>query len=137
MRPRPDLSNLSALVVAVVLIGGCGDDETTAPTVDLSGTYELVSATFAGQTVTPPIATGTAILTATTYDIDITVTIPTQQPIVISDEGTYSTSGNTWTQESSTTGGQAVGSFTLVGDVLTVDSVLAGMQVRAVWRRTA
>ena len=58
-------------------------------------------------------------------------------PVTTEDTGTYETDGNTWTQESDNAGGfQGVGTFSLVGDILTVDVTTAGVQVLSVWDRS-
>lgn len=128
-----------AAVALVGITGACGgDDEPMGPVeTDLSGNYVLVSVTQAGVTLGPAQgATGTLTATRTTYAIDITVPGPTG-PINTVDTGTYMTDGETWTQESNLPGGfQGVGTFSLVGDVLTIDVTTAGVQVLSVWNRT-
>ena len=127
-------------VLALALSGvACSDDDTPnePPATDLSGTYELVSLTQGGVTLTPAEgATGTLTLTATTYVLSVTV--PSQAgPVTTEDSGTYQTSGNNWTQESDNAAGfQGVGTFTLVGGTLTVDVTTAGVQVVSVWSST-
>lgn len=123
-----------SLAAALALTGACGDDG-TGPSVDLSGSYQLQSVTFPGQQpLTPPAAEGTLVLTQTTYNVNITIAgNPPQQ---VSDQGTYSTSGSTWTQESSVNGSQAVGNFTLSGNQLTVNTTLQGLPVVSVWLRS-
>ncbi len=119
--------------IAVLLAAGCGD-ESTGPSVDLTGTYDLESVTFPGQQpLTPPTAVGTLVLTQTTYDVNIT--IATNPPQQVSDQGEYSTSGNTWSQTSSVNGSQAVGNYTLSGTRLTVNTTLQGLPIVSVWLR--
>jgi len=123
-------------------VAACSDDNnngTNPPNeVDLSGTYDLVSVTQGGVTLTPALgATGTLVLTQTTYDISIT--IPSQTgPMTTTDNGTYELSGDTWTQESANAGGfQGVGTYSLVGGTLTVVVTTAGVQVVSVWQSTS
>ena len=132
-----------AVVALVGLAGACGsdDDSGTDPPqqTDLSGNYELVSFTQAGFTLAPPVATGTLVTTQTTYSISITHPDPDDllgPPLTTVDSGTYSTSGSTWTQESSQTGLQGVGTFTLEGTTLTVDVTTARIEVLTVWSKT-
>ena len=87
-------SLITALAASALL--ACSDDEDgTGPTTDLSGTYTLQSFQQGDNPVLgPPIATGTLVLTATTYNVTINVG---GQPVV-ADQGTYTTSGNTFSQ---------------------------------------
>lgn len=129
-----------AVVALVGIAGACGgdDDEPMGPVeTDLTGTYELVSVTQGGVTLGPAQgATGTLTATQTRYTVDITVPSPAG-PINTVDTGTYMTDGNTWTQESDNAGGfQGIGTFSLVGDTLTIDVTTAGVQVLSVWNRT-
>lgn len=130
---------LVALVALAGSVAACGDDDddngTNPPNeVDLSGTYTLVSVTQGGITLTPAQgATGTLVLTDTTYSIDLTIPGPTGPNNTV-DSGTYAIDGNTWTQESDNAGGfQGVGTYTLSGGTLTVDVTTAGVQVVTVW----
>ena len=138
MKRRPLRALLPLAVVALVGIAGAcgGDDDPTDPPVqtDLSGDYVMVSVTQGGVTLGPAQgATGTLILTDTRYTLSVTV----PGPGTTEDTGTYETDGNTWTQESDNAGGfQGVGTFSLVGDILTVDVTTAGVQVVSVWDRT-
>jgi len=141
MRRRPLRALLPLAFVALVgIAGACGgdDDEGTGPVeTDLSGDYLLVSVTQGGVTLGPAQgATGTLVVTQTRYTLSVTVPGPTG-PITTEDTGTYQTDGNTWTQESDNAGGfQGVGTFSLVGDILTIDVTTAGVQVLSVWDQT-
>jgi len=130
-----------AMLAFTGLTAACGDDDPVSPPVetDLSGTYELVSLTQAGVTIGPPVATGTLVATQTTYSIDLTVPDPDNPMgpgVNTVDSGTYSTNGDGWTQESSNTGLQGVGTFSLQGGTLTVDVTTAGIEVLTVWSST-
>ena len=141
MRRSPLRALLPLAVVALVGIAGAcgGDDEAPAGPVetDLSGDYLLVSITQGGVTIGPAQgATGTLVTTETRYTLSVTVPSATG-PITTEDTGTYQTDGNSWTQESDNAGGfQGVGTFSLVGDNLTIDVTTAGVQVVSVWNRT-
>ena len=141
MRRSPLRALLPLAVVALVgIASACGgdDDEGTGPvTTDLSGDYLLVSVTQAGVTLDPAQgATGTLAVTQTRYTLSVTVPGPTG-PITTEDTGTYVADGNTWTQESDNAGGfQGVGTFSLVGNVLTIDVTTAGVTVLSVWQQT-
>lgn len=128
---------LVAPVTIALATSGCGSDELEGVGIDLSGTYDLEQVTISGEVVTPPDANGTATLTATTYSININVFITGVGLVQIMDQGTYSTSGNQWMQESLDTGTQAVGTFSLSGDLLIVNTTLSGVDVEAEWRRTS
>jgi hypothetical protein len=125
-----------ALAVAAVA-SGCGGSSSTAPTpitaVQLVGTYDLLSITFQGQpTLTPPAATGVLVLTPTTYAVTLHVAPATAAEV---DSGTYSISGNQWSQTSTTSQVQSVGTFTFSHDTLTVNVTTQGMQVNNVWKK--
>jgi hypothetical protein len=74
---------------------------------DLTGTYTLVSisqGTAAGVVLIPG-ATGSFTLTATNYEVSLTIPqVPPAPALVITDEGTYTATGSetsgTWTQQS-------------------------------------
>ncbi len=142
MKRSPIRALLPLAIVALIgVAGACGgddDDEVTGPvTTDLSGDYLLVSVTQGGVTLGPAQgATGTLAVTQTRYTLSVTVPGP-NGPMTTEDTGTYETDGNTWTQESDNAAGfQGVGTFSLVGDILTIDVTTAGVQVLSVWEQT-
>jgi len=117
-----------ALVAGALLACGGNNDE-TGPSTDLSGTYALVSFQQDNNPVlTPPTATGTLVLTATTYNVAISVA---GQQLV--DQGTYTTNGNSFSQ--SGTLGQATGTFTKNGNTFSTDLTTAGGRVRSTWQK--
>jgi len=120
------------LLVVLALCTGCSDNSPTQPSTSLAGTYSLNSFAFVvqGQQQAVPGATGTFTLTATNYTLDLTV--PGQGSL--HDTGTYSISGNTWSQSSTTTG-QATGTYTLSGNQLTVDATSQGTETVSVWQK--
>ena len=102
------------LTVAVGLLA-CSDNTSPAGPVDLSGTYTLQSIQVSGQTVAN--SSGTLQLTGATYDLSL---IPNGQ-VQTEDVGTYLVSGvNTWSQNSTTAGTTAIGTFTQAGTTLTI-----------------
>jgi len=134
---RLGLRGVSLAVVGLLSLSACGDDDPAGPEeLDLSGTYELVSLTFQGQpALVPPIATGTINLTKTEYDIDILIDLPPPQGETIEDVGTYSIDGTSWSQESSLTGMQSVGTVSLVNGRLEVNATTLGQTTITVWDR--
>jgi len=117
---------------ASVTLGALGcSDSSTGPSVNLSGTYTLVSIQFPPQPVImPPAATGTFTLTATTYTLHLV--IPGQG--TVDDNGTYALNGSNWSQSSSTTG-QATGTYSLNGNMLTVNATNQGVTSISVWQK--
>lgn len=119
-------------VLVATLVAGCGGDDTVdpeppsvEPPPNLSGTYDLQSVTQGGPTVSAPLAMGTFVLTQTSSSGDTAsgtlsynVSIPSFG-VMLADEGTFTirTDGS-W--EQSGTQGQALGTYTLAGSVLTV-----------------
>ena len=121
-----------AASAAIALGAGACSNSTTGPSVNLSGTYGLISIQF-GQGTTalmPPTETGTFALSATTYTVTLSGQVPDQ------DTGTYSISGSTWSQISSTQGGaQSTGTYTLNGSTLTVTTTQQGVVIVSVWQK--
>jgi hypothetical protein len=132
--PRPVLLLLAAALG--IAAHGCGSDNSgpsnPAPP---AGTYALVSfQNPPNPTLTPPIATGTLVLTATTYD----VTIDVQGQDEVHDQGTYSITGTGWSQSSTTNPGvQSTGTFTYDQGtgVLTVDVTAVGVRTITSWQK--
>lgn len=122
--------SLIAAIAAVTLLA-CSDDDETGPSADLSGTYALQSFQQADNPVltptTLPPATGTLVLTATTYNVAISVA---GQP-VIADVGTYTTNGNQFSQSGNL--GQATGTFTQNGNTFSTDLTAGGIRIRSTW----
>lgn len=120
---------LASALAATAFLAACGGDDGTDPSTDLSGTYTLVSFQQGDNPVlTPPTATGTLVLTATTYNV--TINAAGQQLV---DQGTYTTSGNTFSQ--SGTLGQATGTFTKTGNTFSTDLITAGGRIRSTWQK--
>ncbi len=128
---------LTGLAVAVGLLTGCGKSSTNpATSTDLSGSYTLQSLTQSGITLAPPVATGTLVLTATNYTLDMTVPNGTGGTQQVQDAGTYTAkSDGTWSQSSTTSSTQSVGTYTLSGSTLSVNVTTEGQQVATVWHK--
>jgi hypothetical protein len=129
MRFRGLLSVAASAAIALGA-GGCSNS-TTAPSVNLSGTYGLVSIQFGtgGQVLTPPTETGSLSLSATTYSLTLSGASPQ------TDTGTYAISGSSWSQASSTTGTQSTGTYTVSGATLTVTTTQQGIVVVSIWQK--
>ena len=119
--------SLIAALAATVLVACSDDEDNTGPNTDLSGSYTLQSFQQGDNPVlTPPIATGTLVLTATTYSV--TISAAGQQLV---DQGTYTTNGNQFSQ--SGTLGQATGTFTQSGNTFSTDLTTAAGRIRSTW----
>jgi hypothetical protein len=123
---------LALAAAASVTLGALGcSDSSTGPSVNLSGTYSLVSIQFPPQPpITPPAATGTFTLAATTYTLHLDI----QGQGTVDDNGTYALNGLNWSQSSSTTG-QATGTYSLNGNMLTVNATNQGVTSISVWQK--
>ena len=123
---------LGLAVVASVALSASGcSNSTTSPTVDLSGTYTLVSIQFPPQpALTPPTATGTFTLTATSYTLQLNI----QGQATVNDNGTYALNGANWSQSSMITG-QATGTYSVNGNTLTVNATAQGVTSVSVWQK--
>lgn len=122
--------------LALLTLAACSGDDTTDPgTTDLSGNYTLVSfqqgALGPFTPTTQPAATGSLVMTATTYNI--TVSIGGQVAIV--DNGTYTVSGNSITQTSAVQPVQSVGTWTKSGNQYTIDVTAVGQRVISTWQK--
>ena len=125
-------SGLRPLVLgAAIALGTGGCSSTTAPSVDLSGNYGLVSIQFGqGTALTPPGETGTFSLSTTAYNLTLSGSVSE------TDTGTYAISGgSSWSQTSSTQGVTSSGTYTLSGTTLTVTSTQQGTTIVAVWEK--
>ena len=121
-----------AAVIAVVAGTACGSSGPTNPgltAAELVGTYDLASLTLDNDPpLVPPEATGTLTLALSTYNVTLNLPSGTQV-----DSGTWSVSGSTWTQSSSTQAIQEQGTASLSHDTLTVNLNAAGTQISSVW----
>ena len=123
---------VAAAVMAVVAGTACGSSGPTNPgltAAELVGTYDLASLTLDNDPpLVPPEATGTLTLALSTYNVTLNLPSGTQV-----DSGTWSVSGSTWTQSSSTQAIQEQGTASLSHDTLTVNLNAAGTQISSVW----
>lgn len=129
---------LAAFTALFALAGACSDDEgPSGPSVDLSGTYDLTSFEVPPNPVVgPPFVTGTLTMTATRYRVNLT-NGTVNPPQVVVDSGTYTVSGNNWSQtsEGNPPLPQTIGTYTLNGTILRVDATSAGQRTITVWTR--
>lgn len=112
----------------------CSDNTAPSSTAPTPGTYSLQSIAFVVQGSNQPIsgATGTLVLTATTYNV--TLDIPGQG--TTNDQGTYTASNGTWSQKSNDPQGtQSTGTYTFTNNVLTVDATAGGVETVSVWQK--
>jgi hypothetical protein len=136
MRKRSIRPALAGLTFYALLLAGCkGNSTGPAAGADLSGSYALQSLTESGSTLTPPVATGTLVLTATNYTVNLTVAIPGQPTDQELDAGTYTVSGSQWTQTSTTNGIQSVGTYTFKNGLLSVNVTTQGQATSSVWMK--
>lgn len=140
----------ASLLTWVLLTTGCGSEdpvEPDDPPPDLTGTYALVSITAlvtGGLVMMPPDVTGTFSLeqaeavgeqASGTMSMDITVPDGLGGTRTIVDIGTYTVrSDGSWEQTGSLV--QAKGTYTFVGNVLTVEVTEPAINVSTtVWQR--
>lgn len=131
---RPVLLLLITAVAAAAI--GCGSDNSgPSNPPPPAGNYALVSfQNPPNPALTPPTATGTLALTATTYNV--TINVPGEDPVT--DQGTYTISGSDWTQTSTTNQGvQSTGTFTYnqTTGLLTVDVTAVGVRTITAWQK--
>jgi hypothetical protein len=135
MRPRRPVLFLLASAMAALALGCGSDNNSPSNPPPPAGTYTMTSfQNPPNPTITPPIATGALVLTATTYH----VTIDVQGQAEVQDEGTYTISGNDWSQSSTTNPGvQSTGTFTYDQGtgVLTVDVTAVGVRTITSWQK--
>lgn len=126
---------LAGVALSILLLVGCAGGDSTSPptTTDIAGTYTLQSLTTSGLTIVPPLATGTLVLTATNYTLNVSVSVPGQPTQAVVDNGTYSFSGSSWTQVSAATGQTVVGTYSRQGNTLTVNMSAQGQATTSVW----
>jgi hypothetical protein len=139
------LLNLVALVPFLACSDTTEPENDTGDTQDFTGTYTLASiaqGTAAGVTDIPG-STGSATLTATTYEVLLTLPqAPPAPPMTIDDEGTYTatgsaTSGN-WSQESTVNPllqYSGTYSYDAGSQQLTLDTTAAGIRTVLVLQR--
>jgi len=122
---------LPLTVATTIALASCSEDTAPAGPVDLSGSYTLQTAIVSGDTL--PNSSGTLQLTGATYDVALVLNGQVQPE----DVGTYLISGtNSWSQNSTTTGNSAFGSFSQTGTTLTITYTFPSARV-LVWTKTA
>jgi hypothetical protein len=130
MRRATALSLLFAGAVA------CSDDDSAGPSPSLAGSYSLISfQQNDAPAIAPPVATGTLVLTATTYELTVVLTIPGVPIQTINDHGSYQLNGNQITQTSAAAPIETSGTWTLEDGVLNTDLSGSGTRIRTAWER--
>jgi len=134
MRHRPSLLLLLASSLTVAALG-CSDNSGPSNPPPAAGTYALTSfQNPPNPALTPPNATGTLVLTGSNYNV--TINVQGQDPVT--DQGTYTISGTSWSQTSTTNQGvQSTGTFTYNQStgVLTVDVTAVGVRTISAWQK--
>lgn len=142
----------SCSLAGIVLMVGCGGDETTPPADDLApnlaGTYDLTAFSSAlvtgGQTLMPPTVSGIFTLQQSpptgsesmgTFDMSLSVPNGLGGTNAIDDVGTYTVrTDGTWEQRGDVT--QTKGTYTFQGGVFTVMVTEPALAVStSVWQR--
>jgi len=135
--------SLFAAVVAGSTLVACGGDGTgpdTGTAQDLSGSYTIVSFSqgTGSDILVIPGASGTVVLTATTYAFAVSV-----PPLTIEDNGTYTAKGTptsgTWTQQSTDDPNfQSIGTYAFDPGTnrLTLDTTVQGTRNVIVLQKT-
>jgi hypothetical protein len=119
--------------VLLALAIACSSSSTDTTNVSLAGTYTLKTFTEAGQDLSQA-ASGTATLTATNYKVNITF-LGNVAPAII-DSGTYTaTQSGTFSESSQVTGTQAVGTYTVVNGLWSVNVASQGVAIVQTWQR--
>jgi len=114
---------------ATVGLSACGDSTTPSGPIDLTGSYNLQSIVIGGQT--QPNSNGTLQLSGSSYDLALTLNAQVEPEEV----GTYQLCGtDTWSHTSTTTGVQSIGTFSLVGNTLTI-TLTSPQASLAVWTK--
>ena len=124
--------------LGLAALAACKSDSTgPGASVDLSGNYSLLS--FKEDTnpaVTPPIATGTLVLTATKYNLSLNVDIPSPgDTIVLIDSGTYTAHGDSLAEHSSTGNPDAIGTFAVKSDTLSISVSESILKIYTTWHK--
>jgi hypothetical protein len=122
----------ATLAAAALVLVSCNSNNSTGPqnSSSLAGTYSLDSLTYMGQ---PATATGTMTLTDSTYTASLNMTQPAT--FNFNDTGTYTASGNTWSQSSNLGLGTYSGTYTLSNNTLRVNVSVQGLVLGMVWQR--
>lgn len=131
MRPRSIRSAVLAsfAAAAVAIAAACSSSPTAPlPKVDLTGSYSLLSFAFG---TAPESATGTLVTDTVKYKLDLTL----NDTLTLVDSGTYVARGDSIAEHSSTGLPDAVGTFKISGDSLTIDASEAGQRVVTVWQK--
>ena len=129
---------VAALLLTLPACGDNGVDPDPGTPQDFTGTYTIVSFAQGAAGVPVPGASGTVVLTATTYTFAVTV-----PPLTLTDEGVYEATGTatsgTWEQLSTVDPTlQATGTYAVdpATNQLTLDTTVQGIRNLIVLQKT-
>jgi hypothetical protein len=126
------VSSIAAITIAAAASCSNSTSNNGLTPQEMQGNYVLTSVhSPPAPVLVPPAATGTLALTLTNYTLVLTITGSGTQY----DGGTYTISGNNFTQHSDTTGFSYDGTATLVADSLNVLVVTPGGNVTTTWHK--
>lgn len=125
---------IGSVAVLPLVATNCSNSTATGPTtVSLAGSYTLKSFTEGGQDLSQA-ATGTALLTATTYKVNIAFV--NNAAAAIADSGTYSAkTDGTFSESSLATGAQSTGTYTNVNGLWSVNVTSQGIPITQTWQK--
>lgn len=137
----PDRGSIRAFLrlFGIFLLAACGEDAVSPePAAELAGSYDLSSVQIGSEPpMEPPVADGSLVLTRQgRYELEVVVDPPDSPGVEIVDEGTFEASGDSWAQESTVDGTQAIGTYELEGPRLAIDVTIRGLRIRTEWIRT-
>ena len=116
-------------LTSVFTLAACSDDSSPG-VVDLSGAYQVTGLWQGLPGETPVLApvSGTADLTATTYNINIPGIAASEGDYEAFDNGTFTQDGTTTVPGQDPIATQCTGTYTNVNSVLTIDTVCQGVR---------
>ena len=126
------IASLAAITVAAAASCSSSTSSSGLTPQEMQGNYSLTSFTTPpSPTLNPPAVTGTLILTLTNFTLVLNLGgAPPQY-----DGGTYTISGNTFTENSDSTGLTYSGTAHLVNDSLNVEVTTPGGVINTTWHK--
>ena len=127
---------LLAAVAATAAMAACGSDSGTGPSgppAALVGAWDLATVQYGGVPI--PDASGTLNLCADGhYTAQITATALGGTE---TDSGTYAVTGTSWTQQSKAGNPDAVGTYAIANDTLTINESVEQQPITIAWAKTS
>lgn len=116
-------------LTSVFTLAACSDSSSPSA-VDLAGNYDVTAIWQGLPSDTPVLApiVGTAVLTSTTYQIDIPGVVSSTGDYTAFDNGTFTQNGTTTLPGQPPFDTQCTGTYTIVNSVLTIDTVCQGVR---------